>query len=348
MRAGDWVRWGSIDWEVTERTTYRESADYHEVQWELEGGGGTRYLVMSTENKGGSPEVVWVCTRQTGIGRVQRPDPSGGWRNFKEKDAMDAPPPRVKYDGVDYTLEGESEGSAESDEGETVNKLTWDYYEASRKRNLAIEVWQCSDADYYEAYDGQVVRPADFNRIPPKARRGLPRGEAAGTFAVAGFASLFFLPIVAGVMGAMDTGAEYLVALLIPAALGLLAFLAGTHRGMLAASVAGGIAAGIALVKLLGTGLSYWQYAAYGAAAGPAVVEVAYRLFGGVRSADKAAPAGLASLLAMYIVGFTHYVNFAPRPHGPGGLFVACALPLLPAAAVFAVYFLIGGYDEPA
>lgn len=347
MRAGDWVRWGSIDWEVTERTLYRESADYQETQWELEGGGDTRYLVMSVENKGGTSETAWVCTRQTGIGRIQRPE-GGGWKNFREKDSMQAVPPKVKFDGVDFTLEGETEGSAESDEGETVNKLTWDYYDATRKRNLAIEVWQCSDADYYEAYDGQVVRPADFARIPAKARRGLPRGEALGALVIAAFSCLFFLPIVGGMMGAFDTGAEYLVALMMPALLAFTAYVVGTHRGMLAAGIILGIAAGIVMLKTLGTGLSYWQYAGYGLAVGVAVAELGARLLGGVRRSDKSWTAGLAALLALFILSFAHYIQFAPRPHNPGSLLAACALPLLPAVILFAGYFFLGGSDEPA
>lgn len=348
MRAGDWVRWGSIDWEVIDRTLYRESADYQEVQWELEGSGDTRYLVMSTENKGGTPEVVWVCTRQTGINRIQRPREGGGWVNFREKDSMSAAPPKVKFDGVDYSLEGETEGTAESDEGETVTKLTWDYYDASRKRNLAIEVWQCSDADYYEAYDGQVVRSADFVRIPPRARKGLPKGEALGSLVIAGFSCLFFLPIVGGMMGAFDTGAEYLVALMLPALLAFTAFLAGTHRGMLAAGLGLGIAAGIAMLKTLGLGLSYWQYAGYGLAVGAAAAELGSRLLGGARRSDKPWTAGLAALLALFILSFAHYIQFAPRPHNPGGLLAACALPLLPAALIFAGYFFLGGSDEQA
>lgn len=349
MRSGDWVRWESVDWEITDRTTYRESSDYQEVQWELEGSGGTRYLVQSRENKGGSVEEVWVCTRQAGIGQVQRPSPSGGWQNFREKDAMDGPPPKVKFDGLEFAFEGDTEGKAVDDDGNNVTKLTWDYYDASRRRNVAIEVWQCPDADYYEAYDGYVVKAADFTRIPPKARRGLKlKGDELASLVIACFCCLFFLPIVGGVMGALDTGAEYLVALLIPAFALFVSFLAGTHQALLAASAVSGIGAGIALVSLRGLGGSYWEYAAYGLAAGPAIAEVASRLMGGVRSSDKTFCAACASLLAMFIVSFEHYVSFAPRPHNPGVLLVACALPLLPAAVVFAFYFFKGGSDEPA
>lgn len=348
LRPGDWVRWGSVDWEVTGRTVYRESADYQEVQWEIEGGHSTRYLIMSTENKGGGTEVIWVCTHQTGIGRVQLSD-GGGWRSFREKDSMSAPPRQVKYDDVLYRLEGETQGRAEDDDGNDVNKLTWDYYDAAGKRNLAIEVWQCPDADYYEAYDGIVVKPSEFARIKAPPRR-LPKfdKDAVGALVIGVFGCIFFLPLVAGMMTGFDVGAEYLVLLLLPVLAVGLAVAARAQRGLLAACCALGWAAGLALVKLRGPGSSYWEYAAYGAAIGPAAAELLSRFFGGVRRSDKALCGACASLLAMFVVSFSHYVNFAPRPHNLGLLFAACVLALPPAALVFGGYLFLGGSDEQA
>lgn len=348
LRAGDWVRWGSVDWEVTGRTVYRESADYQEVQWEIEGGYSTRYLVMSTENKGGGTEVIWVCTQQTGIGRVQRPD-GGGWRSFREKDSMSAPPPKVRFGDTEYSLEGETQGRAVDDEGDEVNKLTWDYYDPSGKRNLAIEVWQCSDADYYEAYDGLVVKPGEFARIPAPPRR-LPRlNKDAVSALVAGlFACVFFLPLFGGVLTAMDVGAEYLAALLLPVLLAGVAYAAGAHPGLLGSACAFGAAAGLALLKLRGLGSPYWEYAAYGLAAGPAAAEIFPRFFGGVRRSDKGFAGAAASLLFMFVVSFAHYISCAPRPHNLGSLSAACVLSLPPAALVLAGYLFLGGSDEPA
>ncbi|HCC48301.1 MAG TPA: hypothetical protein DEQ38_09355 [Elusimicrobia bacterium] len=351
LKTGDWVRWDSQQWEVTDRDLYKESADYQEVQWELESSAGTRYLVMSRENKGGSVEEVWVCTRQASIGDVERQLPSGEWESFGETDSVPAAPARVRFCGLGFKLDGETEGIAEDDDGNNVTKLTWDYYDDTRKRNLAIEIWKEPDADYYEAYDGDVVKSSDFSVIPPSAapRRSLLRGsEAAGTFVAGCFVCFFFLPIVAGVMGAFDTGAEYLVALLVPAACAFIAVLAGAHRGLLAVALAAAVGGAILALKLRGLGGSYWEYAMYGALGGAAIAEFFSRVFSVERSSEKGWIAANASLLFLYIVGFAHYIKFAPRPHNPGGLLAACALPLLPAAAVFLVYFFKGGSDEPA
>jgi len=351
MRVGDWVRWDSRDWEVTDRDGYRESADYAETQWELEAGSGeTYYLVRSQENKAGGQEEVWVCTTQTGISSVQFCGPSGEWRNFIEKDDLQAPPARVRYDGAELSLDGETKVKAEDDDGNTVPKLTWDYYDQARKRNVAIEIWREPDADYYEAYNGRVVRPADFGLLPPRASRNRGGGmESVGSFLVAAAMVAFLvLPLVGGMLTSLDVGAEYLLALGLPAVCFALSLMRGAHRGLFYSSLAGALAAAILLLKFRGLGGSYWEYAVYGALGGPAIAETASKVFAGIRASDKAFSAGNAALLLLFILSFAHYIRFAPRPHNPSGLLAACVLPLLPALLVYFAYVLKGGSDEQA
>jgi len=352
MRRGDWVRWDSRNWEVTDLDTFRESADYIETQWELEPqSGDTHYLVRSRENKAGGTEEIWVCTKETAIGGIQRPMPDGKWTNFREKDLVAAPPERVRLGDAEFSYDGQSEARAEDDDGETVDKLTWDYYDQSRKRNVAIEIWKESDADYYEAYDGRVVRPSDFTPIPAPAgaRRSYGSKEDAASYAIAiAFAAFFIMPVVGGGLSAADIGAEYLVALLLPIVCVGISFVMGAHRGLIYASLAGALGAAALLLKLRGLGASYWVYALCGVMAGPAIAEGASRLFGGIRPADKAAAAGNAVLFMLFIISFAHYIKAAPRPHNPGGLLVACVLPLLPALLVYFAYAYKGGSDEQA
>ncbi|MBI4351231.1 MAG: DUF4178 domain-containing protein [Elusimicrobia bacterium] len=354
LRVGDWVRWDSRDWEVTDRDNYRESSDYLETQWELQTGSGpAHYLVLSREKKAAGTEEVWVCTRRTAIGGVQLPAKSGGWRGFKGKDSMEAAPEKVRFDGLEFSLDGRTEGRAEDDEGDTVDKLTWDYYDPTRSRNLAIEVWKEPDADYYEAYDGRVLRPSDVTPLPPRpgrARRRAVPGEAgpAGYAVAAAFGCLFFVPLAGGMLTAFDIAAEYLLALLLPAFCVYMSLVTGAHRGLLLSSAAAALAGAALVLKVRGLGASYWEYAVYGLLAGPAIIEGASRLFGGIRSSDKPGSAGNATLLLLFIIGFAHYIKAAPRPHNSSGLLAACALPALPALLVYLVYYFKGVSDERA
>lgn len=349
LRPGDWVRWNSRDWEVTDRDVYKESADYGEVQWELSpDGGGERYLVLSRENKDGRTEETWVCTEQTSVSGVEYPAGAGEWRAFREQDSLDGPPASVRLGGTDFTLDGETKGTAEDDDGNNVVKLTWDYYDRTRRRNLAMEIWKEPDADYYEAYDGLVVRPAEFNFLPPRPRRGAKIGELAGHLVAIAFAGLFIVPIAGGVLSVFDVGAEYLLAAMVPGLLIYMAYMRGAHPGLLGSALPAAFAAGLLTVKLRGLGGSYWEYALYGLLAGPLLAEAAARFFPAARWSDKPAAAGGATLLFLYFISFSHYAGYAPRPHNMSGLLAACALPLLPALAVYLFYRLKGDPDGNA
>ncbi|OGR63045.1 MAG: hypothetical protein A2X31_00590 [Elusimicrobia bacterium GWB2_63_22] len=349
LRPGDWVRWNSRDWEVTDRDVYKGSSDYSEIQWELSAdGGGERYLLLSRENKEGRTEEAWICTEQTSVGSVEYAAGAGDWRAFQDQDSLPEAPAAVRLGGVDFTFDGESRGPAEDDEGNTVVKLTWDYYDKSRRRNLAIEIWKEPDADYYEAYDGLVVRPAEFNFLPPRPRRGAKLSEVAGHLVAIAFASLFIIPIAGGVLNVFDVGAEYLLAAMIPGLLIYIAYMRGAHPGLLATALPAACAAGVLAVKFRGLGGPYWEYALYGLLAGPALAEAASRFFPASRWSDKPAAAGGATLLFLNIISFSHYAGYAPHPHNMSGLLAACALPLLPALAVYLFYRLKGDPDGNA
>lgn len=349
MGLGDWVRWNSRDWEVTDRDVYQGSSDYTEVQWELSPDGGEeRYLVLARGNKDGRTEETWVCTVQTSVGGVEYRAGAGEWRAFREQDSLPEPPALVRMGGTEFALDGETKGTAEDDEGDTVVKLTWDYYDKSRRRNLAMEIWKEPDADYYEAYDGLVVRPAEFNFLPPRPRRGAKIGELAGHLVAIAFASLFIVPIAGGVLNVFDVGAEYLLAALVPGLLIYLACMRGVHGALLGAALPAAFAAGVIAVKLRGLGAPYWEYALYGLLAGPALAEAASRFFPAARWSDKATAAACATLIFLYLISFSHYAGYAPHPHNMSGLMAACALPLLPALAVYLLYRLKGDPDGNA
>lgn len=349
MEEGDYVRWDSKDWEVTDRTLYRESGDYSEVQWELTPHSGpTHYLIRSRENKLGGVEEIWVCTRQVKIRGVEYLASDGTWHSFEPQYSLKDAPAQARYDGLDLRLDGETQGTAEDDEGDTVTKLTWDYYDTGRGRNIAIEVWKEPDADYYEAYDGRVVSPSDFTLLARPAGAGRRRGNKGGllpVLAVAAVLSFFAIPVVGPILNLSDAGAEYLLAFLLPAVCVASSTARGTHKGLLFVSLAVAAAFALLLMKFRGFGASYWEYALYGVLIGPGITETMGRLFPDIRTSDKAPAAGNATLLLLFIIGFAHYVKFAPRPHNSSGLFAACVLPLVPAAAVYFFYLYREGSD---
>ncbi|MCX5785743.1 MAG: hypothetical protein NTX59_08630 [Elusimicrobia bacterium] len=340
LQVGDWVRWGGSDWEVTDRNVYTKSSAYDEVHWKLEPDmGQERYLVMSKEDKGSSVEEICVCTRATGIGGVEYRTQSGQWQAFRETDSLKEAPATIRFKNLEFALEGETSGEDEDDDGNTVVTLTWDYYDTPRSINFAIEIWKEEDADYFDAYYGNVTKPSDFELLPHRAPSLAKKIKEGGQVIILFlFSCVFFLPLLAGILTAFDIGGEYVFVSAIPVLLILIAGTLTVSIELLGAALISAVIAAALLIKFRGLGASYWEYSLYGAIAGPALVSLLGKLFPGAGRWDKPLAAANATMLSLWIISFAHYITSAPRPHDPGELIVACALPLAPAALVLVLY----------
>ena len=167
--AGRLLLYKGQEWLVAERTS-SGGVGYSELQWTLHGKGqdsGTYYL-MRTKELGG-PDA-WVLTKQARLNSFFYERRPGDWDCFKELSLPKEPPQAVKYQDAYFNFEGESSCDAVDDEGDTVTKVTWDYYSADRRRNLAVEIWKEPDRDYPEAYDGAVVQPSEFTVLDKTAK----------------------------------------------------------------------------------------------------------------------------------------------------------------------------------
>lgn len=327
--AGNMVNYLGVPWRVTEKSVCRESASYSEVQWTLESdSNGEAYLLKTEEKKTEGGTVVWVFTRGTGLGGVSYEKTTGEWRAFKELDMPSAPPKTVKFVSDYFSFDGETSGEAVDDEGDTVTKVTWDYYSADRRRNLAIEIWKEPDRDYPEAYDGKVVEPSAFTvqeakfQVSGGARRSgwtpLPEELTKKMFvaSMVGFVALtgglpldclLFLGVPAGILAVM-------IALRPPPWLYLSS-----------ACVWAGVGA---LVRYKGFGLSFWYLTAFCAVLSLVLPRLIAAAFSGLTAARHYRVALYGVLPALWVYSFLEYFRYAPGPRAFYQVFAACLLPL--------------------
>ena len=172
LKKGDCLRYRQTDWFVFCREIYKETEAYQETQWTLVAKGNIAvYLIRSEEKKETGLECIWVLTKQIPLDTLQYEPSPGTWLPLFEEPFVSAAPRSLRLGSTIVNFEGETSGLARDDEGLTVTKLTWDYYDDTKTRNIAIEVWKESDRDYPEAYDGAVVQASDFEILPEEVRR---------------------------------------------------------------------------------------------------------------------------------------------------------------------------------
>lgn len=181
-RVGDTLLFEGLEWAVTDHSSYWNPEGYRVNEWCCETDTVTAYVLKEVGERG---PTRWLFTREIPVAGVTRPDGQPLGERLPPEGAS-RPPETLGYQGQTYRYADTTEGTYEDEPGERDRKTTWDYWDAGRARNLAVEVWADGRvACYLGAYvePGQVtLRPAaGSSRAEPKGpTEARPTGPAPG------------------------------------------------------------------------------------------------------------------------------------------------------------------------
>lgn len=334
LQRGDGVYYNHTEWYVVDREIYKESDAYQEIQWTLHNKeADVRYLVRSEEKKGQDTEYIWVITKAIDIESVEYEPSPGKPTYFQEDEFVKEPPQTIKFDGVTFEFEGRTTGKAKDDDGNLVTKLTWDYYDESKKRNLAIEIWKESDRDYPEAYDGIVVDPSEFQVVYHEAVGKISGGssdlltfwKAYGWIS----ATVFFIGI--------PFDCYLLISVPVFLAIVMLQMYSWPWR---LAALGTWIVLG-SIFFLTGGKASFWIIASCCVIAATVIPRLIIASFPKEDSGAYSSLAFTGLLPPLWVYSSVMYFYFAPRPHTPGLVLITCELPLFVAAVCYGLNYLL-------
>ncbi|MBF0571177.1 MAG: DUF4178 domain-containing protein [Candidatus Omnitrophica bacterium] len=345
LSKGDCLRYHQTDWLVTDQYVYSHTGTYQETQWTLESKGKqTVYLVKQEEKKGSDTEIVWILTHEIELGSIRYPGPQGEWVSFKEKETPPSPPESIKLnDGTSFTLRNKTSGRARDDDGKMVPKLTWDYYDSSGKRNIAIEIWEESDGNYPDAYDGTVVDLSDIRILPPddvkKVRRRIrPVNKNLSNVYV-------FVGIGAFIMMSSGFAIEWLIAASIPIASIIIMFLYGSLFWQIAFS-ATWIIFSLVLFFIFNMAAPFWTVLTILIILSVLILKMIPYFSSDIR--EKVTPLIFFAVFlpGSWIYSFYMYFRFAPGPHNFIQFMETCLLPIFITGVLFGVNKLLDQYDQ--
>jgi hypothetical protein len=166
LNAEQGIKIEGIEWLVSKKQVYQDNENEVDIQWTLGRKNEIRYLILSQSKPGKSFCREILLTQGISIGYVSYKTEGGLWEVFRETGSLKTAPREVKTGNIVYYLDDETSDEAVDDDGNTVTRLTWDYYNMEKAQrdivkscvHLAIEVWKEPDADYYEAYLGNLIR----------------------------------------------------------------------------------------------------------------------------------------------------------------------------------------------
>ena len=327
-RVGDTLLFDGLEWKITDHSSYWSDEGHRVIEWCCETETATAYLLKEV---GDREATRWLFTREIPANRVTLAggQPLGG-RTPPGRDA--APPETLTYEGQTYRYASTTEGTYEDEPGERVRKTTWDYWDAPRARNLAVERWPDGRLDCYlgayidpgqamlrPAAGGSEVRPAAAARrvVQPsatariRARGGMAVGANPFPIVAVSVPLAYLPPFFAGLP--LDRSLAF--ALPVAAVLG---WVAALRRAPLTGLAALGLVPALAILferfHPLTTPIGLAALLA-----GPmAIVGLArLRRAGGERRAVQYL-AAFAVTVPLLLLGLYHYFQFAPGPHTLG------------------------------
>src|SRR5581483_4699764 len=331
-----------------DRSSYWDPGGYRVVEWCCEGDGVEAYLLKEIQD--GAP-IRWFFTRSIPRARVQ------GLPAGSAPPSRDAPPPALSYENERYQFAERTDGTYEDEPGQRVPKTTWEYWDANRTRNLAVEVWADGRV---ECYQGAYIEPGEVELSagageadeeegepagPERAARAVSRPPAgktpvAATLGVNPFlAAVVALPFAYLVPFFFGRPFDQCLAVAVP-----LAVLVGWGYATSRAPGAGWIG----LLGLLAVGWVFAHYPPLGSPAGlatlmgaPLVIAVWGRKHGPRGRRGVVYLAALVVGLPAFVVGLYYYFSFAPGPHTAGQLVLALGPAALGAAGAMAIARLL-------
>jgi hypothetical protein len=162
LRSGDRIKYRSVQWQVKNYSTYVDPKGYETTEWLLRSQVGAEYYLLR-EFDPQNPEglVHWYLAEEISNPKIFQPNSFNNlaislWHDMQ---GQKTPYPELQALSRQYYFESQTEGTYEGKQ--ETSRLTWDYWDAEHKWNLAFEAWPNGE---FHVYSTKVVKPNEFSK----------------------------------------------------------------------------------------------------------------------------------------------------------------------------------------
>lgn len=164
LSVGDRVTYHGVKWDVTDYSTYSDANGYQTAEWLLRSPGGNEYyLLREVDPQNPETLVNWYLAEEIKEPSIFLPANQNNLAPimWEAMQVDNTPYPVLRVYATNYSFESQTRGSYEGDE-ENTSRITWDYWDKDRTRNLALEAWPNGEL---RVYSSKVVKPEEFSQI---------------------------------------------------------------------------------------------------------------------------------------------------------------------------------------
>jgi len=168
LAVGDSFSFSGVKWAVRELNLFRDPSGYRTSEWRIDSSRKGEYYLMLEHDPAQHDVPVWYLSERLPAPKLLDPE-SGKDICGKLQESFSSnktPPPALIANDTTFVFESSSSGMFTS-EGESQHRTTWEYWDKTHSRNLALEFWDDGNLLVYQA-----------RKIEPKAVIDLKRGGA--------------------------------------------------------------------------------------------------------------------------------------------------------------------------
>ncbi|NJM75193.1 MAG: DUF4178 domain-containing protein [Acaryochloridaceae cyanobacterium RU_4_10] len=162
LKEGDRITYHGVRWQVCDRSTYKDDKGYTTQEWLLKSTTGKEYyLLQETDPSNSEGSVQWYLAEELQHPTLLNPETQEDvLTRIPERMKLRATPyPALQLFNRSYQFESQTDGTYNAD-GETRQRITWDYWDKSHLWNLALEGW---DNGVLHLYSTREVQPEEFS-----------------------------------------------------------------------------------------------------------------------------------------------------------------------------------------
>ncbi|HEY9810458.1 MAG TPA: DUF4178 domain-containing protein [Halomicronema sp.] len=164
LRSGDRFSYYNLNYNVKDYSSYTDEKGYQTEEWLLNSSTGFEYyLLREVDPDNPSNFVNWYLSEEVAEPNLFNAENQDNiitylWKDMQEENT---PYAELKIYGDSYYFESKTEGTYQGEYGES-NRITWDYWDRTHQRNLAIEAWPDGELHVYLT---KLIKPEQITII---------------------------------------------------------------------------------------------------------------------------------------------------------------------------------------
>ncbi|MCM0083028.1 DUF4178 domain-containing protein [Geomonas sp. Red32] len=172
LAVGDSFILSGVQWAVRELNLFQDPSGYRTVEWRVQSSRAGEYYLMVEHDPAHPAGPIWYLSERLPSPKLIRPDTGGNvFGKLQETfSSHAAPPPALAVNGTTFLFESSSSGTFTSD-GETQHRSTWEYWDQTHSRNLALEFWDDGNLLVYQA---RTIRPESVITLQKGGAKEVP------------------------------------------------------------------------------------------------------------------------------------------------------------------------------